>query len=170
MSLGFASVALFEFLPAPGLQARSSWPRFLSSKEHSRGHCAAASQDSSSPYPAGGPFLPQTLCTCSSPRKLLFPCLCLCPTSLHPLISINFHLLKESSSDHLILVLASCMLPSQFLSCLKLHVVSCLSTPQRAHGHGRRGYWVPSCLLCFQYSSWHLELLSNHFLNKISHE
>lgn len=96
VSLGFASVALFEFLPAPGLQARSSWPRFLSSMEHSRGHCAAASQDSSSPHAAGGPFLPQTLCTCSSPRKLFFPCLCLWPASPHPLLSANFHLLKES--------------------------------------------------------------------------
>lgn len=40
MSLGFASVGFFEFLefpPAPGPGARSSWPRFLSSVDHSRG-------------------------------------------------------------------------------------------------------------------------------------
>lgn len=40
MSLGFASVGFFEFLefpPAPGPGARSSWPRFLSSADHSRG-------------------------------------------------------------------------------------------------------------------------------------
>lgn len=39
MSLGFASVGLFEFLeflPAPGSQARSSWPRLKSSMDHSK--------------------------------------------------------------------------------------------------------------------------------------
>lgn len=153
---GFASVGLFAFLeclPAPGPLAQSGWSRFLSSMDHSRGRCAAASQDCTPGDPDGSLFCLRPFVRAVSPGKL-FPCLCAWRPCCILQGAPNFHLLKSSLPASCWSQPPACFLPS---SCRALNYVfprSRLPTPRRAV-RGRRVYAVPRCLLCARYSAWH---------------